>query len=397
MDNESLADLLVPFCEAASISISKDLAAVVKKRIVVSLCFANTRALHDSLFPEQHMDWTGVREYTATMGGCTSKDWLSLLALLDFVNEQPSRQLVTEIIASTLAGIKVNVQGKQLSPIESLQLCFAKAGIAPAWDVLCKTLILCNLAEIDHAVVMHEFLVGQPTAIVDNIIKALPSCKHTPDEYTQAFNFLLGQCCQVRTHVLHQAFQSRIQRRERVKKNAQSVYHAHKKPSLTQILELSSGAGQNEDDFAIFCNAARLPSSASMQVKRALYYTSMLDSFQGKPDLKALKAFISEIHHTGPPCASLRLFKDRCIPGSLLMHWSTVLRLYLAAYCTPAAKELWRFAVTNAAVAAEAGQRSGGGSLCGSTETEITTQKFVMQTPFDTEVIADLLSASSAH
>ena len=390
MDNEAIADVLVPFCESASISISKDLAAIVKKRIIVSLCFANTRALHDSLFPDQHMDWSGVREYTATMGGCTSKDWLSLLALLDFVNEQANRQLVTEIVASTIAGIKVSMQGKALSPIESLQVCFAKAGIAPSWDVLCKTLFLCNLAEIDHAVVMHEFLVGQPPATVDNIIKALPSCKHTPDEYTQAFYFLLGQCCQVRTHVLNQAFQSRLQKRERIKKHAQSVYHTHKKPSLTQILELNSGAGQSEDGFAIFCNAARLPSSASMQVKRALYYTSMLDAFQGKADLKALKTFISDIHHTGPPCAALRLFKDRCIPGGFTMHWSTVLRLYLAAYCTPAAKELWRFAVTNA----DPAQRGGGGGLCASVETEITTQQFVAQTPFDAEVIADLLSSS---
>jgi hypothetical protein len=194
--------------------------------------------------------------------------------------------------------------------------------------------------------------------------------------------------------VLNQAFQSRLQKRERIKKNAQSVYHTHKKPSLTQILELNSSAGQTEDGFAIFCNAARLPSSASMQVKRALYYTSMLDAFQGKPDLKALKIFISDIHHTGPPCAALRLFKDRCIPGSFTMHWSTVLRLYLAAYCTPAAKELWRFAVANASGAADAAQRSGGGGLCASTETEIPTQQFVALTPFDADVIADLLSSS---
>ena len=382
-----MADMLVPFCESASISISKDLGAVVKKRIIISLCFADTRALHDSLFPDQHMDWNGVREYTSNMGSCTSKDWLALLALLDFVNEQPSRQMVAEIIASTLAGIKVSTQGKLLSPIESLQLCFAKAGVAPSWDILCKTLVLCNLAEIDHSVVMHEFLVQQPTATVDTIIKALPSCKHTPDEYTQTFYFLLGQCCQVRTHVLNQAFQNRLQKRERIKKHAQSVYHAHKKPSLTLILEINSNTtGQVEEDFATFCNAARLPSNASMQVKRALYYLRMLDAFKGNPDIKALKSFISDIHHTGPPCAALRLFKDRCIPGGLMMHWSTVLRLYLAAYCTPAAKELWRFAVTDTE-----GPRN---SLCGSTETEMTIQRYVTQTPFDIETIADLVPAS---
>ena len=54
-------ELLVPFCEAGSISISKDLDAAVKKRFIVSLCFANTRAVHDTLFPDQHMDWNSIK------------------------------------------------------------------------------------------------------------------------------------------------------------------------------------------------------------------------------------------------------------------------------------------------------------------------------------------------
>lgn len=404
MATSDVADLLVPFCEAASISLTRDTAAILKKRVIVSLCFANTRMLHDSLFPDQHMDWNGVKEYSTHAETIACKDWLALLGLMDFVNEQPNRQMVTDIIASTLAGIKVSTQGKSLSPLESLQLCFAKAGIAPSWDVLCKTLILCNLAEIDHAVAIQLLLQQQPPATVDTIIKALPSCKHTPDEYTQIFMYLLsGQCCHVRTHVLSQAFQNRAQKKEKIKKHAQSIYHAHKKPSLTHILEiktrqqLNNNDAEEGDSFAHFCNVSRLTSNASLLVKRAMYYLFVtgVDYNQSRfvsggagpammiainPDMQALKAFITEMHHTGSPCTALRLFKDRCIPGN--MHWSAVLRLYLAAYCKPVAKELWRFAVTDA-----------GGGLCSSSETEITTQRFVAAQPLDADAIIDLVLA----
>ena len=393
-----IADILIPFCEAASISITKDLAAILKKRIIVSLCFANTRPLHDALFPEQHMDWNGVTQYLL-LESC--QDWLCLLAVLDFVDEQPSRQLVAELIASTLAGIKVSTHGKTLSPIESLQLCFAKAGIAPSWDVLCKTLILANLAEIDHAVAIQHFLQPHSSqSAIDVISRALSSCKHTPEEYTQCFLFLFSNCCQVRTHILHQAFEARQQRRERLKKHAQSIYHAHKKPSLTQILETRTPTTPVvADSFVSFCNATRMASNSSMLVKRAIYYvfvtqTAMDNRLIGNdalvldaiarippivtPDTQALKAFINEIHHTGPPCQALRLFKDKCIPGSV--NWSVVLRLYLAAFGGPVAKELWRATVAGA-----------GGGLCSSTETEMATQRFVAQTPFDMDAMINLI------
>ena len=102
-----------------------------------------------------------------------------------------------------------------------------------------------------------------------------------------------------------------------------------------------------------------------------------------KADINALKEFIKETHHSGPPHACLRLFKERCIPGTV--HWSTVLRLYLAAYCQPVAKELWQFAIMMA-----------GGGLCGSTETEMTTQRFVSQTPIEIDPIIDLILDEAA-
>ena len=403
------ADLLAPFCEACSISMTKDLGGILKKRIIVSLCFANIKALYLGLFQDQHMDWNGVQEYLL-LDACTIHDWISLLHIVDFINEPPSRQIITELIASTLASIKISTQGKSLNPVESMQLCFAKAGIAPSWDVLCKTLILCNLSEIDHSVAAQVFLQDHqyPTPVIDTLVKALSSCKHTPEEYTQAFIFLFSQCCHVRTHVLQQAFETKQLQREKIKKNAQSIYHAHRKPSLTQLLDSkrSSSSSLEQDSFLQFCNTSRLASNASMLVKRTIYYLKLIDAADGierligntaaadttiiskmhtivTPDIQALKAFIKDIHHIGPPHPALRLFREKCIPGSC--HWSTILRLYLAAYCKPASKELWRFAVTMA-----------GGGLCASAETETTTQRFVSQTPIEIEHIIDLVLAEQS-
>jgi hypothetical protein len=358
------------------------------------------------------------------------QDWLTLLALVDFVNEQPSRQVVTELVASVLAGMKVSLQGKALTPLETLRVCFAKAGLVPSWDMLCKTLVLCNLAEIDHAAAIQQFLQQQPAAAIDSLIKALPACKHTPEEYTQIFIMLFGPaCCHVRTHIVHQAFEARMQHKDKIKKHAQAVYHTHKKPSLTQILELrstnkknSSGGSSSRDltsdddadSFAHFCNALRLPSNATLLVKQAIYYLCAIGEWKGAarglaimreqekedtaadmdgfqypivaPDLQTLKSFLTDLHHIGPPHHALRLFREQCIPGG--HTWSTILRLYLAAHCKPAiAKELWRFAVQGA-----------GGGLCGSSETEMCTQRFVAQTPFDANtLLQQLLAEQGSH
>ena len=94
--------------QAASISATKDQAGIVKKRFIVSLSFADTRLLHDTLFPLQHMDWNNIKDLITQP---SPDDWLTLLALIDFVNEQPNRQVVSELIASVLAGIKISTQG----------------------------------------------------------------------------------------------------------------------------------------------------------------------------------------------------------------------------------------------------------------------------------------------
>jgi hypothetical protein len=66
MQNTWVADLLIPFCEAGSLNV-RDVSRAVRKRILVSLSFADLQDLHAKLFSEHHMDWAGVNEYLQVM------------------------------------------------------------------------------------------------------------------------------------------------------------------------------------------------------------------------------------------------------------------------------------------------------------------------------------------
>ena len=54
-------DLLMPFCEAGSISAKQ---SSVRKRIIASLAFVDTEALYCKVFgPNSHIDRPNVRKY----------------------------------------------------------------------------------------------------------------------------------------------------------------------------------------------------------------------------------------------------------------------------------------------------------------------------------------------
>lgn len=422
MSSTAIADLLIPFCEAASISTKSDAAGILKKRFIVSLCFADYQALHGLLFMEQHMDWPSIKEYlTLESSAYSIGDWIHLLSLFDFVNEPKTRQIVLELVAGILAGGKVSQQGKQLTPLETLRLCFARAGLVPSWDILCKALLLCNLTEIDHAAALQQFLAILPefrSAQSDTVAKFLSSCKHIPEEYTLCFSeMLLPSNCHVRTHFIMQSFQARSEHVEKLQKDAHAMYHAHRKPSLTLILQ-QKGEKQNsnEDSFEHFCRQSLMASSAVMPIKRAAYYivclqlpnvseelkqlvggdTIVLEALLRirivAPELAALKAFLTEAHHTGPPSQALRLFKDACVPsGSFSTHWTTVLRLYLAAYSKTFKKELWEHVLFHAHSTGNDVLDFQQRSLFSSTETEVAVQAFVQQNAMALAEIVRLL------
>jgi len=438
-----IANLLVPFCESASVSTTKDCGAALRKRIIVSLPFIDSRALHDGIFPGHDMDWEGVKEYLQE-ASFTTADWIELVSLIDFINFQKPRPQILELTATALAGIKISTQGKNLTPLESLQLCFAKAGISPSWDILCKALILCNLSDVDHECVLQHLLSSTPAlgpSTVSDLVRHLPSaCKHTSQEYLSSFMQIIGnEGCTVRTHKITDSLKARDHFLEKRKLDALAIFSNSRKPSLTRLLEervKQSGGIEADaasyDTFSAFTEASRMAANASMRIKRIAYYIVCLpqqpqtdnaaaatdnnnnnpdplstlvgndavvvSALKGitivTPDLHALKTFISETRHSGAPCQPLRQFRENCIPGgSRGMNWTTVLRLYLSAYSRPSvSKDLWGYTLSLSGSDNTPSFTLTSKQLQSSSETEATVQTFVKQNPIKITEFISILS-----
>lgn len=385
-----IADLLLPFCDAASVS-QRDASDTLRKRVLVSLAFVDTRALHDALFPKQHLDWQGVQDYLGDLS-YTADDWMHLLRLLDFVNETPPRPGVAEMLSNAMAGVCTQQQTKKaggarqpLTPIDALRMCFARARLSVDWDTLCKALIMCNLADMDHLGCLTCLLAKQPekqqratAEQVAEIVRFLPSCRHTPAEYMDAFAGILhANACQVRTHLIVQSFARREKLLEARRQQTILTGQAFKRPSLTAMLAAKAarqGSGPCTDDsFGAFVQNAKIAANASTRVKQVAYYLACLPPHEDRsaqiaytvggdhvvhasvmalnivrPDVRALCDTIGASHHTGAPFDALRRFRESCVGSSCLIvastgrrtvHWTTIFKLYLAAHCRP---ELWK-------------------------------------------------------
>ena len=159
----SVAELLLPFCEAASLSAHKQPSDAVCARFVVSLACADQRAVLGALCgadKAEAVDWGGVARYLP-LCNYGSEDWARLLGLLDFENEVASPAEMADLLSNTRAGVRVSLQGRRLDPLGSMRLCFAKAGHAPTWDVLCKALLACNLCDAEVARVLGQLVEPQ--------------------------------------------------------------------------------------------------------------------------------------------------------------------------------------------------------------------------------------------
>ena len=107
-----------------------------------------------------HIEWAEVRKYVADASH-TTEQWLLLLGLLDFVGEPQIRPEVAELLQHMAVGAaQVSKIPRTLSPLESMRVAFAKARIPPSWDMLCKALLVCNIADLDASKVRY----GSPSA-----------------------------------------------------------------------------------------------------------------------------------------------------------------------------------------------------------------------------------------
>lgn len=369
----TLSNILVPFAEAASIN-PRDAANTLKKRIIVSLGFIDTRALHERLFAGAHMDWDTVIPYVQKVS-LTVEEWCELVTLLHFIREPELPKHVAEMVAASMAGLKVTKHQQKLTPAESMRLSFARAGMAPTWDILAKSLLLCNLADVDHASALRFFLSDRDNSSnIMALISNIGSHRHTQDEYTSAFAALLSDDgCHVASHHVINSLKLREEELERMRKTSRAMTRAAQKPSLTAIVSaLSTSANKktsSSSNFAAFCSGARMQGNTSLRVRRSCYYFKthpvsacallwrilgedqiVMDAMESmpqitSPDVTVLRLFLEDAHMDGEPPHCLRVFKDTV--GIVGHNWSTVLRMYLAVYTNHSLlRELWEHVVT---------------------------------------------------
>lgn len=372
-----VADLLIPFCDAGSIN-NKDISGVVRKRIIVSLAYVDVENLHQRIFQLDHIEWGDVKNYLADISHSTA-EWMQLIHLLDFVGEPPIRDAVMELIQSTLAGIAAsNSKGAahlNLRPIESLRLAFVRSKITGniTWDLLCKTLLVCNISDIDPTAALASLLSHYGIKGAAELQCQLLGFRQTPSEYVDDFNFILHEDrCKVREHVVMESMRNVMARRKATQRGILSMFAAQKRPSLSLILSskrLKDNAEHPQDSFRAFCTTARLPANGNRHLHLIAYFLVCMppdhpdrraqiarvvgsehpaDFVIVTPDLDALREVTVATRHVGPACDNLRRFREACITGCTLpqnskgLLWSSVLHLYMASYCRPAiAKDLW--------------------------------------------------------
>lgn len=379
-----IADLLAPFAEAASLRL-RDASGTLRKRILVSLHFARIEQIHDRVFQGDHIEWAAVRAYLESEVGTTTAEWVRLISLLHFVAEPPMDAEFAKRLKAMSLGLRVGgaASTAALTPIDTLRLCFARAGLASVpWDLLCKALVLVNLTDIDASLGLQLLMADQPQQpVVDAVLKHMPStCRHSIEEYTDAFAQLLGnQSCQVASHVVLHSIRCREKLQEAMQQSAQAALRSTQKPSLTRLLLLlqqpGATAGAAAGAFHRFCWKAQLPVDTPAQLKVGCYYLALLlpptdeaqeeevrvalqlppsarltttatttasATIKDKDDVQLLlKDLVLQIEHVGAPCAALQRFRDE-VGLPLRASWTTVLRLYLTAYAPPPLnRDLW--------------------------------------------------------
>ena len=440
--HNEIADLLLPFCEAASIS-HREPANALKKRIVVSLVsFIDNQALHKRLFgPQAHLEWHHVQTYLADVSPAT-QDWMQLLSLLDFVEEPPVRDLVLDIMRQASAGPTallgapcmplVRQQHQPVSPLESMRICMSKAHVAHplSWDAICKALLVCNISDLDATSALGSLLSSSPPSrLVTDILSHLSTFRHTPEEYENDILYILDSSrCRVREHLVLQSVERAEARASALRQSAQSAFSANKRPSLTKILQnlRVSGPGSeggSEDNLTSFCKTARLSPNSNRRIKLIVYFLaclpdsvserkSMMERVLGcnaalanvvagiavvTPDIAALRDAVMGTKHAGAACDDLRRFREACVSASMIngscLMWTAVLQLYLASYCRPSvAKDLLGYITSH-----YAGCGNGDASWLragASSEVEGRLNTFARQCPMALSTIVELMLES---
>jgi hypothetical protein len=377
-----IADLLAPFAEAVSIRL-RDASGTLRKRIIASLHFARVEQVHNRIFPSETLDWPAARAYLEEADTTTAAEWVRLISLLHFGAEPPvPPEFAKKLMAVSLGMMRPMADSSSLTPIDTMRLCFARGGLATVkWDLLCKTLVLVNLSNIDAPAALQQLMAecGTAPTVADAVLKHMPAiCRHDMDAYTDVFAQLLShQACQVAAHVVLHSIRCREKIQEAKRQSAQAALRSTQKPSLTRLLQEQkspslSDAATQDTSFKRFCWQMRLPGDMHPSLKAGAYYIALLPLASPQERNSALHALLEPLplptldttttttnialaplrefiqkhmEHVGTPCPALQQFRREVLQTSHndAPSWTMVLRLYLAAYAPSPLlqQELW--------------------------------------------------------
>ena len=435
-----IADILLPFCEAASIT-HKEPTHALKKRIIVSLdTFINNQALHQRLYgANAHIEWDHVHSYLSSASPSV-QDWMHLLSLIDFIEPPAIRDCVLEVIrptmpaTATLPPASSNATRQSFTPMESMRICMARAHVEPppSWDTLCKAFLICNISDLDASVAMNILLhsSASPSRLVTDILSQLSTFRHTPEDYENDIAYILDSGrSRVREHHIVQSIERVEGHAAALRQSARAVFKTHQRPSLTKMLQamrLGEGGKEqlnDEDKLAGFCKKARMPANSNYRVRLIAYFLACLPDTAGNradmmcrllgcspatgntvasitvvtPDISALREAVMGTKHAGAPFDDLRRFSDSCVSASMLngnaLMWSAVLQLYMASYCRPSiAKDL--HGLITGHYASFSGRDVSWLQSTGTAEVESRLQCFIRQWPMALPAVVDLMIQS---
>ena len=121
------------------------------------------------------------------------------------------------------------------------------------------------------------------------------------------------------------------------------------------------------------------------------------------PDIQELRKIIMDTHYTTNPTESMRTFKDKCVSNCLVsmsrgLNWTTVMRLYMAAYCREEiSKDLWCYVLSKTLSQTGEGLKiipefyASSPLLHTSPETESTVQNYVKSNPIVLDDVVEIM------
>lgn len=300
LSNSLLGDFIIPFSEAASLSL-KDACLVGRIRCLCGMAFIEQRSVVRSLFPSVHVEWDMVQNYLKNSKH-TPSEWVAFLTLFDFLHHRPALAgpgagaaggvlggdnnnnniISNDIIdggdhhhhpvsgeamgGDVAAGLLLlkhanhnnsnnnnNLGGmlmQKQDPLESMRGGFAKFRLNLHWTMIARALVASCLEEVDPVQGLECFIeahwdaLGCAGAAVDasqiaaGLLKHISAYRHTPKEYEQVFLMLFSkENSRLDEGRLTSALQAISSKQELIRMNVASMLSSSMRPSLESMCE----------------------------------------------------------------------------------------------------------------------------------------------------------------